>query len=571
MSLLLDVEQVLPIVDFHIKVNELANSLSESNEAPPTKKHKENNYSTSNKQYQETNTQKQDNNLFFSIMNTCRKKIYRLLFIQQLEDKKIKYKSLHDGSILFLVTYKPLQIKSLTLSIFDDTWQVKVHEEGSVGESSKRTSIENSHIDSSTNRYSGSSNIQFMANSHTWKFIYDSKLVNHQSLDLFLKDLNGLASIIDLYHQLIKVLDSQNLHYRKYFQLENFSPGHISIKFEESNNVFSILTIYWKEDKFNIIFHNPLVKYFEFLINHERSIKLLLDNILRTKIIYLVSNGFLYNTDINTTRMLPGDFILVPLHINRLKLVFRNIYSIDLTFYSEEWVQIQDGYIHPGASNVHQSIPQFNNFMSQYEEAVANTDVKLVSSAKIISTLYAIHAFLANLYLLRHVNQVLSLEVEKDNSIKKDYKPDKLEITFSNKTIEGAFTVSNYSSLELRIIKLNDQSNNYIEVDLDETPTSNNDSDFLINYFRTSVVAAPYHREYLSGFLNMLSLPINLLKDIIKLLEKSKRSSYDLLLSGMILSGNILSFIHDRSNSSNPKIVVLVHPFLILLFYLHIS
>ena len=174
----------------------------------------------------------------------------------------------------------------------------------------------------------------------------------------------------------------------------------------------------------------------------------------------------------------------------------------------------------------------------------------------IIPLLNKLHNYLGCLYLLKHINIYLQSESEKDTSIKKEYKIDKnnansnIELIGWLKQLEIIITLvhdNNNYSLDFKINKVIQDNNNIS----DDNTITQHESEAISNYFKNKVATAPYHKENIICYFHLLTVPITLLKEFIKLMSHNNNAhnniQMELILYGIYAVGNSVPFTHNKT------------------------
>jgi len=232
-----------------------------------------------------------------------------------------------------------LNIKAMTLILSDNSWEVKLIE------------VEERSSDLETDiKLKVNPKISYSSVEHCWRFSYYG-LPSSSSLDIFLRDLTGVAACVDVQQQLYKIMESS---LRNYFQIESISSSHLTIIFNYPKiSPPLLINIVWKSENFSLSMKHPLSHYLEVHLNSERNMKSFLKLLLRSVPIQEIYSKFFVQSD--SPLFLPFDFFLIPRSVSQIRLSFRASYNIDIRFVSEELVFIQES----------SPIPQFIHFLQK--------------------------------------------------------------------------------------------------------------------------------------------------------------------------------------------------------------
>ncbi|EFA74870.1 putative mediator complex subunit 14 [Heterostelium album PN500] len=277
-------------------------------------------------------------------------------------------------------------------------------------------------------------------------------------LSSFKSDLIAINKIINLASQLVKQLRISK-EFQSTFQILSIKPKEI--EFICLNYSLSKSTIKIVVNKQNQIvldyqpFVNPLLPFFEKDLNESMNMENLLHSIAISNEIVFSIQAIIYTPNSSTSQFLPLEIYVIPRSSTQIRLIYKNVYGIDIRFVSTENCIVEDAHYTNVMANlypqVHRSklmaIPYIHLIMEHRINVVAldNQGFRsswLVPMRQFRASLQRIVLFMSCTFLFNILRSAIKVEFN-------DIMHQALTMKFSSETIQFHLNVRDYSTFEL--------------------------------------------------------------------------------------------------------------------------
>jgi len=141
-----------------------------------------------------------NNEAFFSVLSSCKRKIIHLSLQQQMKEKDIKYYQSNDGAISFHIPCEPLNVQNIVVTTSEHVWQAKVIETSPLPSHMRPLTSGVDSLEQISYCYDGTHNY--------WQFSYST---SRDTFHHFLGDLNAVSHLAEYREQLDKLQERHHI------------------------------------------------------------------------------------------------------------------------------------------------------------------------------------------------------------------------------------------------------------------------------------------------------------------------------------------------------------------------
>ncbi|EGC37024.1 hypothetical protein DICPUDRAFT_150416 [Dictyostelium purpureum] len=373
-------------------------------------------------------------------------------------------------------------------------------------------------------------------NNGNWVFKYPktSDWLNH-----FHSDLLAISKISNISSQLLKQIETLE-NYKQLITLVSVKPMEIEfICSIESPKTCTNIRFFIDKTSNDIQigfnpYTNPLVNYFAKDINQSpnNDITNALRAIINSNDISIYINGLISPLEI--TLFLPLEILVIPRSLYQIRLLYKNLYGIDIKLISHEYCAIGDSFYSLNASKQVRltSINQLHSFMEQrislqaLDNPLGHRTFWLLPIKQFLKTVNRIFIYLHSLNTFKNTQGLMKnyfiLQSQVNAHINK----------FSNEYYLVNISIRDFTHFEFDMRCIKDDILKPEEIDT------------FRRYFKKKILSLSYRNQALSSCIQMLTLPPFILSEIIRLL---------LEITGPKFDGFTIELCLNTSNVNNQK------------------
>ncbi|KAN0015755.1 hypothetical protein ACTFIU_005702 [Dictyostelium citrinum] len=363
----------------------------------------------------------------------------------------------------------------------------------------------------------------------------------------FCNDLMAISKITNISSQLLKQMETLEI-YKQLITHLTIKPMSIEfICFVGSNQTRTNVTMFVerKTGEIKLSFQpysNPLLVYLEKDINQSptNDITNSLRAIINSNDISAYINSLI--SPLELTFYLPLEILVIPRSICQIRLLYKNLYGIDIKLISHEYCAISDSFYSLNSSKQVRltSINQLHSFMEQrvslqaLDNPTGHRTSWLLPIKQFQKTISRIFIYLNSLNTLKFAQ----------NLMKPNFQPlvpsNPSSQKFSNDYFIASFSIRDYTSFDIDVTNKN----------VENSVPSNEELALFCQYFKKKVQQLNYRSQTIGSCIQMLTLPPKILWEFIRVLLEITGPKFDgytieiSLNTSSIHSKNKESFIH---------------------------